>query len=190
MYDKGYVLVSMHDIASINRDGKMVMNKIMLPEGKIPFVLSQDDVSYYEYMDGDGFASKLIIGKDGKVTNEYIKEDGTIITGSYDVIPILEDFIEEHPDFSYKGAKGVLALTGYNGVLGYRTSKREYADSKTLDQDIATAKSVATAIKNQGWEFASHSWGHRNMGTATFTKMKEDIDRWKSEVEPDRKSVV
>ena len=31
----------------------------------------------------------------------YVQEDGTVVTGSYDVLPILEDFIEEHPDFSY-----------------------------------------------------------------------------------------
>ena len=28
--------------------------EIYLPEGKKPFVLSQDDVNYYDYMEGDG----------------------------------------------------------------------------------------------------------------------------------------
>ena len=36
--------------------------------------------------------------------------------------PLLQDFIDEHPDFSYKGAKAVIAFTGYNGILGYRTA--------------------------------------------------------------------
>ena len=53
MYDKGYVMVSPHDMAVINEDGTMSRGSIMLPPGKIPFVLSQDDVSYYHYMDGD-----------------------------------------------------------------------------------------------------------------------------------------
>ena len=35
MYDKGYVLVSPHDMAVINDDGTMSRGKIMLPEGKI-----------------------------------------------------------------------------------------------------------------------------------------------------------
>ena len=61
MYDKGYVLVSPHDMATVNKDGTMSRGKIMVPEGKIPFVLSQDDVSYYHYMDGDGCASKLVL---------------------------------------------------------------------------------------------------------------------------------
>ena len=34
MYDKGYVLVSPHDMATVNADGTMTVNKIMLPPGK------------------------------------------------------------------------------------------------------------------------------------------------------------
>ena len=49
------------------------------------------------------------------------KADGTVVTGDYDVVPILDSFIKEHPDFSYHGRKGILAMTGYDGVLGYRT---------------------------------------------------------------------
>jgi hypothetical protein len=37
----------------------------------------------------------------------------------------------------------VIALTGYNGVLGYRSSPSEYAGKNpNLVQDIATAKGV------------------------------------------------
>ena len=61
MYDKGYVMVSIKDMATVNEDGTMSPGEILLPEGKIPFVLSQDDVCYYHYMDGDGFASKLVV---------------------------------------------------------------------------------------------------------------------------------
>ena len=31
----------------------------------------------------------------------------------------------KHPDFSLNGQKGVVALTGYNGVLGYRTNETD-----------------------------------------------------------------
>ncbi len=64
MYSRGYVLVSIYDVASYETqaDGTQVMKHqpIYLPEGKKPFVLSVDDVSYYEYMEGHGFASKLV----------------------------------------------------------------------------------------------------------------------------------
>ncbi|MFC2439846.1 MAG: polysaccharide deacetylase, partial [Segatella maculosa] len=53
MYDKGYVLVRIHDVAYEVDDPetggkKMVWGDIMLPPGKTAFVLSQDDVNYYE----------------------------------------------------------------------------------------------------------------------------------------------
>lgn len=109
MYDRGFVLVRLHDVAyeTTGEDGNphFVEGNIMLPPGKQPFVMSQDDVCYYEYMEKDGFATKMIIGEDGRPTNEMKLDDGSVLVGSYDLVPLLQDFIDEHPDFSYKGAK-------------------------------------------------------------------------------------
>lgn len=197
MYDNDFVLVSIRDLVKTNTDenGNVTFTKgeILLPEGKKPFVLSQDDVSYYFYMTGDGYASKLIVDDKGKITNEYIKEDGSVITGSFDVVPCLNDFIEKHPDFSYRGAKGILALTGYDGVLGYRTdpdlalteeegnkNAKEYG-TFDVEAEIAAAKPVVQALKDDGWEFASHSYGHISYGSS-FEKMKADADKWQERV--------
>lgn len=186
MYDRGYVLVRIHDMAheEIGEDGtaRMVPGDIWLPEGKIPFVLSEDDVCYYEYMTGDGFASRIIIGEDGKPTCEMKLDDGTTVTGAFDVVPILNDFIEKHPDFSYKGAKGILAFTGYDGILGYRTAP-SYSSNPTYEEDKKAAAAVAQALRDDGWELASHSWGHRDMGKISYEDFKTDTDKWESEVE-------
>ena len=186
MYDRGYVLVRLHDMAyeEIAEDGtaRFVKGSIMLPEGKKAFVMSQDDVCYYEYMEGDGFASRIIIGEDGKPTCEMVMDDGSVQVGAFDLIPILEDFIQEHPDFSYKGARAVIAFTGYNGILGYRTAA-SYSDSPTYEQDRAAAAAVAQNLRDNGWELASHSWGHRNMGTISYEAFVTDTDKWETEVE-------
>lgn len=188
MYDKGYVLVSIHDLVKEvqGEDGTVTYEAgdIMLPPGKTPFVLSQDDVCYYEYMEDTGFATKLVVGEDGKPTCEYKNDDGTLSYGAYDMVPIVDAFVEAHPDFSYRGAKGLLALTGYNGVLGYRTDPEVYKDSPTLSSDIEEAKKVAEALKNNGWEFASHSWGHIHMMQTEWDKFKTDTDKWEKYVEP------
>ena len=199
LYDKGYVLVSPHDMAVVNEDGTMERGKILLPEGKTPFVLSEDDVSYYHYMDGDGFASRLVLNEDGEVKCEYIEDDGTVSIGNYDVVPILDEFVKEHPDFSYHGRKGILAMTGYNGVLGYRTdlsyktgedlqdNQKEFMDAHPdfdFDEEVRQATEVAEAMKKNGWEFASHTWGHRNATTSTVDELKTDNERWVSTVEP------
>jgi hypothetical protein len=183
MYDDGYVLVRMSDLVKQTKleDGstKYEPNEIYLKEGKKPFVLSQDDVNYYNYMNGDGFASRIIIGEDGKPTCEMIEDDGTVITGAFDVVPILDAFVEAHPDFSYKGAKGLLAITGYEGTLGYRTNNPK---SPTYEKDKETVKQVVKVLKDEGWEFSSHSWGHLNMQTISMEVFKRDTNRWLEEV--------
>ena len=199
MYDKGYVMVSPHDMATVNEDGTMSRGSIMLPPGKIPFVLSQDDVSYYHYMDGDGFASKLVIDENGDVKNEYIEDDGSVSTGDYDMVPLIDTFVKEHPDFSYHGRKGILAMTGYDGVLGYRTDiayktgknlqddqKKFLRDHPDFDykQEVKNAKKVAAAMKAEGWEFASHTWGHKNVASTSLKDLKRDTKKWKKYVAP------
>lgn len=198
MYQRGYVLVSLHDMAGVIADEigqeKMEKKKILLPPGKKAFVMSQDDVNYYEYMEGSGCADKMLLDKDGKPVCEYVDWDKTVKTGSYDLVPILDDFVEKHPDFSYRGAKAVLALTGYNGVLGYRTDESYDAASPNYDPDMkanpnieadrAYVKKLTQALKEDGYEFASHSWGHRDYGKIELEHMKADIDRWERNVAP------
>ncbi len=187
MYNRGFVLVRLHDMAyeTTDENGQTVMKKgsIMLPEGKKPFVMSQDDVCYYEYMENDGFASRIVIGDNGKPTCEMKLEDGTISTGSYDLIPILEDFIQEHPDFSYKGARAVIAFTGYNGILGYRTDESYRETNPNFEADQQAAAEVAQCLRDNGWELASHSWGHRDLGSIDYADFKSDCDKWESRVE-------
>ena len=199
MYDRGYVLVSLHQMAEFDEaSGKMTPGKIMLPPGKKPFVLSIDDMSYYAYMMGDGFATKLVIGDDGRLTNEMEMKDGSFTYGSFDVVPLLNDFLDVHPDFSYRGAKGAIALTGYDGIFGYRTDQDYYLKEHLLsdqarwidahpnfdyNKDIEDAKVIAKAVRDDGWELATHSWGHRDMNTNTFEKFVVDMEKWINRVE-------
>lgn len=200
MYDKGYVMVSLYDMATASEDGTMTRGEILLPPGKIPFVLSQDDVSYYHYMETDGFATKLVVDENGKVRNEYVEDDGSISIGDYDMVPLIDRFVEEHPDFSYRGAKGTIALTGYNGILGYRTDisyetrpddlnedKVKWLDEHpefNLEEERAGAKKVADAMKANGWTFASHTWGHLNVAEVSLDRLQADTQRFKENVDP------
>lgn len=183
MYEEGYVLVSIHDLIKPveQEDGTIIMQEqeLLLPPDKKPFVLSQDDVNYYDYMKGDGFATKIVIHENGRPSAEMILKDGSKSVGDYDMVPVLETFIEEHPDFSYQGARGILALTGYEGALGYRTNDKK---STTYEEDKAAVREVAKVLKEWGWEFASHSWGHRDMEKYKYSSFTWDTERWLEEV--------
>lgn len=187
MYDKGYVLVKIHDLAyettDENGNTKFIYGDILLPEGKKACVMSQDDVCYYEYMEGDGFASRMVIGDDGYPATEMKLEDESVATGDYDLVPILEHFIQAHPDFSYKGARAIIALTGYNGILGYRTDEAYRDKNPSYEADKMQAAAVAKCLRDHGWELASHSWGHRNLGAIPMEHFKTDAKKWERNVE-------
>ena len=183
LYDNGYVLINFKDIISIDKQGKVTFKPVKLPEGKKPLIISQDDVNYYEYMKNSGFADKLVVNKQGDVKNQYTN-NGQKKIGDYDMVPIIDTFIKKHPDFSYGGSKGVIAETGYNGALGYRSSKSQYGDTKKTHREAKKATKVANAMKKEGWQFASHSWGHINMTTASVDDIKKDTALWQKEVQP------
>lgn len=199
MYQKGYVLVSLHDICTFDENGNRIDHQIMLPEGKKPFVLSIDDVSYYHSYSGDGIADKLVIDDNGKVKAHYTDENGKESVGDFDCMPMTDTFVEKHPDFSYHGHKGTIALTGYNGVLGYYTDevyKTKNKDELDTDQadylnkhpdfnyenEVKQAKEVAEGLKEQGWEFASHTWGHMNPAGEDISEIKTDNEKWQKRV--------
>ena len=137
MYEKGYVMVSIYDMAKADADGNITEGEILLPEGKIPFVLSQDDVCYYHYMDGDGYASKLVVDE----------------TRPDDLDANKVEWLDAHPDFS-------------------------------LAKEREGAKKVADAMKAEGWLFASHTWGHQNVGQIGLETLQTDTRKFKDNVDP------
>ena len=208
MYDRGFVLVSPYDIAyevSDEYGTRFEYGDIRLPEGKIPFLMSQDDVNYYSYMvgtgdgknetpifadaAGDGFAHKIVIGEDGYPTCEYMDANGNITTGDYDLVPALETFIQNHPDFSYHGARAILGVTGYEGVFGYRTKPGYNVENggvmsmEDWNAEVAQAKAVAECLKEKGWIIASHSYGHPSYGKLTADRVALDSDKWEDTCE-------
>ena len=204
MYARGYVLVTPYDVAYEVTDAygtHFSYGTIRLPEGKTPFIMSQDDLNYYGYMvggesgvnekpifantNGDGFAHRIVIGEDGYPTCEYMDKGGNVTTGDYDLVPLLENFIQEHPDFSYHGARAVLGMTGYEGVFGYRTKPSYEAalGSEKYQQEVAAAKEVAQCLRDHGWVLASHSYGHPAYGNIPAENVKVDSDKWEATVE-------
>ena len=106
LYKNDYVLVRLHDAAKVvkGKGGKKILKEgeILLPKGKKPIIISEDDVNYYEKWKYKGVASRLIIDANGKPSCEVDLPGDKTITGDYDVAPLLERFIEKHPDFSLK----------------------------------------------------------------------------------------
>lgn len=191
LYEEGYVLVRFSDLAAPDEEGIMTAKQLMLPVGKKPLLLSETNVNYDLELSGQGLASKLVLDDSGSLTCERLSSDGSTVTGAFDVVPCVDAFIQEHPDFSNNGARGILGLTGYNGILGYRTEEAlatstdnryaaKYGVFDTAEEKEAAAP-VIEALKKEGWEFACNGYDKISY-TADADAVSADISQWKETV--------
>lgn len=172
LYDQGYMMVRLEDLAAMNQDGTMEQQQLMLPQGKKPLILSQQNVNYDSSLTGQGIASKLLLDENGELVNELLRSDGTAIYGAYDIAACVEAFVGEHPDFSLNGARGILGLTGYKGILGY-----------DVTSESEMVKQLLENLKARGWEFACN--GYKTISyVQDLSVVQSDLEQWKSLAEP------
>ncbi len=199
LYDNGYVLVDFDSFigssTDVNGNEKYEIIPMYLPADKKPVMITETMVNYFNYMvdsnedgvadaQGDGFANKLVVDANGDIKAEYISADGQTLIGNYDLVPILEDFIKAHPDFSYRGARAILAVTGHEGVFGYRCNT-SYIGSKGqsyYDQEVAGAKKIASALRAKGYTLASYTYANKNYFNYNATTITADMNKWTTEV--------
>lgn len=197
IYANGYVLVDFDSFVEevVAEDGTVTFKSkpIYLPAGRKPVMLTTTLVNYFNYMIaedddgkyGDGFARKLLVDN-GKLVNEYQESNGNIVYGAYDLIPVLENFIEAHPDFSYQGARAIVAVTGEEGIFGYRTmpSVIESNSQEYFDNEVKNAKEVVQFLRDAGYTLACNSYGNEVYLQISATDIKADLDLWAKEVTP------
>lgn len=201
LYAGGYVLVDFDSFTETNTglDGKanFFTKPIALPEGKKPIMITETMVNYFNYMidsnddkepdaGGAGFAYRLIVDNNGDIKAQMVDSAGQTQTGNYDLVPILEDFIKEHPDFSYQGARAILAVTGSEGIFGYRinTSNISTVSQAYYDEQVAGAKTLVQALREKGYTLACFTYGNIAYGDKSATQIKADLQDWASQIVP------
>ena len=177
LLERGYVLYNINDIFNKDENGNMTQRGIFLPPGKIPLVLSIDDPTYHY---GVGFANRMILDENGDLATEVITPTGeTIVTYDGDVQLVVDSFVAEHPEFSFRGHKGIIAATGYMGIFGYDLMTEESRDD---------AVAVSDKLKSNGWIFANHSYTHNRTGywgpESNPANIRSDVRRWRERMEP------
>ena len=177
LYERGYVLYDLDALWEMTDSG-MQRKPILLPPGKTPLILSVDDVAYAY---GDGFAQQLFVDENGELMYRVNNPQGGVdIVPDGDVMGVVDAFVEQHPDFSYRGHKGTIALTGFQGAFGYDYDIPEQAEQ---------IRTVSAALKADGWNFASHSYTHNRVNNfygpgCSVEKISYDINKWVDHVVP------
>ena len=201
MYDNGYVFVRLRDLVTETTDenGNVTFapnQNLMLPPDKKAVVLSVDDLSYYHSYQKAGYPDKLILDENGDVKCHYVTADGTEEVGDFDVVPRLNTFLKEHPDGAYKGARGLILLTEVTRssvIVPTPIMTKEHlqkirqmagrASDFNRQTEIQEATVIANALKEEGWEFASHTWGHLSVTDKTVDELKADNEKWVANVQ-------
>ena len=191
LYANGYVLVNFDSFVEKTTDAagnvSYTTKPIYLPSDKKPFMLTETLVNYFGYMidsdddgkadaKGGGFASKMIV-KDGEITCEMVDAEGNTVYGAYDLVPILNEFIEEHPDFAYRGARATLAVTGKEGIFGHRINKGDTAA-------VAAATELVQELRSQGYLIACNTYENLNYDKNKATDIQADLKSWTDEIAP------
>ena len=183
LYDSNYILVNLHQLTGftdkVQEDGTVKTTRtkktLFIPENKTPIVFIQLDPNFQKSMRGDGFASGLTLKK-GVLTARYDSEDGTTY-GAFDYITILNEFIDEHPDFSYCNAHGVLAVSPNDGIYGYNISDPSAED---YAENIKQIRDISKNLVDNGYEIANGSYYNKVIYDFSISDFKVDFLNWQN----------
>ena len=197
LYRNGYVLVDFESFVGaktdINGNEQFEAVPIYLPADKKPVMITETMVNYFAYMtdpnndgtaDHSGFASKLVVDGNGDIKAEYVDANGQTTVGNYDLVPILEDFIKTHPDFSYRGARAILAVTGHEGVFGYRINSAVVANKGNdyWEKEVAGAKEITNALREKGYTIACYTYKNDAYAGWSVAQISADLQSWTTQI--------
>ncbi|MBO7451624.1 MAG: hypothetical protein J6U54_14770 [Clostridiales bacterium] len=199
LYAKNYVLVDAEALVDLSNEEYLVETNLRVPEGKKPLIIVIENLDYSMRNYGNGTCEKLVINEQGQVCGEYVNSAGQeVVTRSSEAIGILDMFIEEHPDFSFNGVKGVISICGYESCFGYVISEDEVDDhnlalnaigrpseditSQDIEANKNTVSSIVKILKDTGWKFASSTYGNINAADSSMEEIVSDFDKWNEQI--------
>ena len=162
LYNNGYMLVDIYDLFTTTtaEDGStlIVQNDLKLPQGKKPIMLVN--------IQPNGYENKLVVAGDGSVDSERFDAD------TIDFVPLLDDFINSNPGFSYQGARAVISITAHKGLFGYELT------------ETAQITKISQALRDSGYILASNTYGNLAYGKISLLELVDDLSNWDITVTP------
>ncbi|MCL2024935.1 MAG: hypothetical protein FWG78_04085 [Coriobacteriia bacterium] len=175
LHANNYILVDMTRLFTVNKSGEVFRRELKIPRDKTPIILSVENMTYSPRMQNNGIVDKLILDDEGHIGTWTIAghagANADVTSYDNDVVPILEAFIEENPDFSWRGARATLSVTGIGGHFGYR--------SQTGDEhEVAAVTELAHALKSRGYTFASLGYSYESFAWMTAEQVTHEMQLW------------
>lgn len=199
LYANDYVLVDPEEMVDMSSDTFLISNPLIVPDGKRPLVIIIENLDYSVASTTHGTCNRLVINEQNQVCGEYINSEGqTVVSRSAEAIGILDAFIEQHPDFSYNGVKGIISICGYESVFGYVVSEDQLDDRNnaltangmqnitlTSEEIVANQEAViqiCNVLRETGWSFASSTYGNINASDSDINIIVSDTEKWMTQI--------
>ena len=175
LYSNNYILVNMKDLYFIENN-TINLKPLFIPKNKKPIILSFNNTSYKNKSKNIGETDKIIIDKDDKFATYSIKQNiQNRISHDNEFLPILEDFIDNNPDFSHNNARGIIFLNIDQGILGYQINSKNI-NSK---HDQKRIFKIIQKLSTKGWEFGSNNFSYVHDSSLNDMEFTKNITQWK-----------
>ena len=199
LYDNNYILIDVRLMTDQSNLTQIVEEPMQLPEGKKPVIIIAENINYSPRSMGLGFCRRLVLNEENQVSGEYITASGeTVVDRLAESVGILDAFVEEHPDFSFDGAKGIISFSGFEVVMGYITEEDQIEDynfsadeagaltqlpsQSELAENRETVKAIVQAMRDTGWVMASSTYGYKDANKFTMEELQSDTNKWLTQV--------
>lgn len=180
LYKNNYMLINIDEIY-LEENDKFSQKQLKLRPDKKPIILSFNNVTYESSYQNMGSIDKIIIDRNNQFATYTTKKSiQDRIMHDNEFIPILESFINKHPDFSHHNARGIIFFTGEHGILGYETNQK----NSTAKHEAKRVSEVISKLKSSGWKFGCNNYKYQHEDSITEIEFIKQLSLWKKEIEP------
>lgn len=200
LYERDYVLVDPENLIEASDPTFLLERNLKVPKGKKPLVVVIENLQYNATAYNCGTCRRLVLNDENQVCGEYQNMAGeTVVSRTAESIGILDTFVEEHPDFTYDGAKGIISVSGYEACFGYIVNADE-----TDDRNIALAAAnlpliaptsdeisfnrekvteIVNVLSDNGWKFASCTYAYiEDCRNTEKQVLMDDTEKWLDQI--------
>ena len=199
LYENDYILVDVEGLADLSEEAFLLEKSLVVPVGKKPLILVIEALDYNVHNVASGCCNRLVLNDQSQVCGEYTDSMGNVVVNrTSEAIGILDEFVEQHPDFSYNGVKGVISVCGYEACFGYVVDADElddrnqalasqgFATLNITDEEIelnrTTVKNIVEVLKDTGWTLASSTYGNINANSSDMETIQADTSKWINQI--------
>lgn len=196
LHSRGFVLVN--PLKQLDKNGKF--RPWLLPAGKKPLVLTINGMNYDNVRMVSGSFKNLAVVNGRRVSQSIAPDGSVLVEEDAEITGLVDRFVKSNTDFSFDGARGIIALSGRKPTFGYVTTTKqmrainaELAEQQKPLYDVSEdnlklqqrqAKAVADTLKAEGWIFASAGYDIKKFDDLSSTELKQDLDLWRETMVP------